>query len=237
MLDVDTFLTTLYVLVDEGDKTALPPDPPVPGPAPALSRSETLTLALFGQWSQFPSERAFYRFAVRHLRSAFPGLPDRTQYNRQVRRLAHHLITLGQWIAARLLEALTLTDALDGTDIAYEVVDSLGIAVRHNQRRGRGWLAGQAARGYCNRLGWYLGFHVLTVVTPQGLITGFGIAPGNSADQGLAETLLAARHAPQASPLRQRLPEAGVSHADGYYLYLADTGFEGARWVRGWRER
>jgi len=232
MLDVDTFLTTLYVLVDECDKTALPAEPPTTGPASALSRSEALTLALFGQWSQFPSERAFYRYAERHLRPAFPTLPARSQYNRHVRRVAPHLIAVGQWVAARLLETLTTTAPTEGTDLAYEVVDSLGVAVRHTQRRGRGWLPGQAMRGYCNRLGWYLGFHVLTVVTPQGLITGFGIAPGNSADQGLAETLLAARQSPH---LRQRLPEAGVSHADGYYL--ADTGFEGARWVRGWRER
>ena len=47
MLDVDTFLTTLYVLVDECNKAILPAAPPTPGPAPALSRSEALTLALF----------------------------------------------------------------------------------------------------------------------------------------------------------------------------------------------
>lgn len=68
MLDVDTFLTTLYVLVDECDKTVLSPDPPTPGPASALSRSEALTLAIFGQWGCFASERAFYRYAERHLR-------------------------------------------------------------------------------------------------------------------------------------------------------------------------
>ena len=232
MLDVDTFLTTLYVLVDECDKTALPPEPPTTGPASALSRSEALTLALFGQWSQFPSERAFYRYAERRLRAAFPTLPHRSQYNRQVRRLTDHLIAVGQWVATRLQEALATTSAVDGTDTGYEVVDSLGVAVRHNQRRGHGWLAGQAARGYCNRLGWYVGLHVLTVVTPNGIITGFGIAPGNSADQGLAETVFAARHT---AALRQRLPEAGTAQADGYYL--ADTGFEGVRWVRGWRER
>ncbi len=225
MLDVDTFLTTLYVLVDECDKGMLPPEPTTPGPAPALSRSEALTLALFGQWGTFPSERAFYRYAQRHLRTAFPTLPARSQYNRQLRRLAHPLIAVGQWVAARLRETLA---AASGADDAYEVVDSLGVATRHNQRRGQGWLPGQAARGYCNRLGWYIGFHVLTVVTPQGIITGFGIAPGDSSNQWLAETLLAARHCPQS-----RLPEVGPPSAAG--AYLADTGFEGARWVQQWR--
>lgn len=127
MLDVDTFLTTRYVLVDECDKTVLPPEPPPPDPAPALSRSEALTLALFGQWSQFPSERAFYRYAIRHVRPAFPTLPARSQYNRQVRHLTHHVIALGQWVAARLHTALATTSALDGTAIGYEVLDSLGV--------------------------------------------------------------------------------------------------------------
>ena len=223
MLDVDTFLTTLYVLVDECDKTVLPPDPVTPGPAPALSRSEALTLALFGQWSVFASERAFYRYAERHLRPAFPTLPTRSPYNRHLRRLSAHLITVGQWVAARLLDVLN-----PQVPCAYEVVDSLGAATRHNQRRGCGWLPGQAARGYCNRLGWYVGFHVLTVVTPQGIMTGFGIAPGNSADQLLADTLFAARATPQ-----PRLPEVGAAQAGG--SYVADTGFEGDQWVRHWR--
>jgi hypothetical protein len=48
MVDIDTFLTTLYVMVDDFCKTALPAESP-PGPAAALSRSEVLTLAIFGQ--------------------------------------------------------------------------------------------------------------------------------------------------------------------------------------------
>ncbi len=74
MVDVDTFLTTLYVMVDDFCTTSLPPEPH-PGPQAALSRSEVVTLALFGQWQRFGSERGFYRYAQRHLRPAFPQLP------------------------------------------------------------------------------------------------------------------------------------------------------------------
>jgi hypothetical protein len=49
MVDVDTFLTTLYVMVDDFCKTSLPLDLH-PGPQAALSRSEVVPLALFGQW-------------------------------------------------------------------------------------------------------------------------------------------------------------------------------------------
>jgi hypothetical protein len=85
MVDVDTFLTTLYVMVDDFCQLSLPSDLH-PGPQAALSRSEVVTLALFGQWQGFGSERGFYRYAQRHLRTAFPSLPTREQFNRQVRR-------------------------------------------------------------------------------------------------------------------------------------------------------
>jgi hypothetical protein len=85
MIDVDTFLTTLYVMVDDFCTLSLPSDPH-PGLQAALSRSEVVTLALFGQWQSFGSARGFYRYAQRHLRAAFPQLPSREQYNRPVRR-------------------------------------------------------------------------------------------------------------------------------------------------------
>lgn len=55
MVDVDTFLTILYVMVDDFCKASLPPESR-PGPQAALSRSEVVTLALFGQWQGFGSQ-------------------------------------------------------------------------------------------------------------------------------------------------------------------------------------
>jgi hypothetical protein len=60
MVDRDTFLTTLYVMVDDFCKTSLPVESQ-PGPAAALSRSAVLTLAIFGPWQGFGSERGLYR--------------------------------------------------------------------------------------------------------------------------------------------------------------------------------
>src|SRR5262245_3749343 len=85
MVDVDTFLTTLYVLVDDFCLLSLPPAPH-PGPQAALSRSAVVTLALCGQWQGFGSERGFSRYAQRHLRAAFPQLPTREPYKRQGRQ-------------------------------------------------------------------------------------------------------------------------------------------------------
>ena len=70
MLDVDTFLTTLYVIVDDFCHSLSPRRRP--GPQASLSESEVLTLAIFARWSRFTSERDFYRYAHTKLRNAYP---------------------------------------------------------------------------------------------------------------------------------------------------------------------
>lgn len=213
---VDTFLTTLYVMVDDFCKAQLPAEVSTQPPA-SLARSEVITLAMFGQWAPFRSERAFYRYARRHLRRAFPTLPDRSQFNRLER--AHWPATAAFFVF--------LGDALEARAVAFENLDGFGVATRNAQRRGDGWLAGQADLGRCNRLGWYEGLHVLTAATRAGVLTGVGVAPASTKDQTLAETFFAARHA--ADP---RLPTVGPP-ARG--VYVADNGFEGeaahARWA------
>lgn len=49
MLDMNTFLTLLYVSVDDFDKAVLPPIAPTPSPDPALTRAKVITLAVAGQ--------------------------------------------------------------------------------------------------------------------------------------------------------------------------------------------
>jgi hypothetical protein len=216
MYDVDTFLTILYVTIDDFDKTQ-PAAPARPGPAAALSASEVLTLALFSQWSQFESERAFYRYAVRHLRPLFPSLPHRSQLNRLLRASHDGLVAIALWLAQTLQTRDDLYEALDGT----------GVPVRNVKRRGAGWLAGQAEVGWCPRVGWYEGFRLLTAVTRQGVITGFALGPATRKDQPLAETFLAARRFPQA-----RLPSVGT-RTPGWYV--VDTGFEGRALLAHWQ--
>ena len=208
MVDVDTFLTILYVMADDFCKTSLPPESH-PGPQAALSRSEVVTLALFGQWQGFGSERGFYRYAQRHLRAAFPALPAREQYNRQVRRQHAALVAFFLYLV-RLLAA---------QGCIYEALDSTGVPTRDAKRRGAGWLPGLADIGWSNRLGWYEGVHLLLAVTPTGVITGFGCGAASTKDQPLAETFFALRRFPQ-----PRLASVG---APAQSPYVVDKGFEG----------
>jgi hypothetical protein len=216
-MDLDTFLTTVYVMTDDYVQATQLAWPAATGLDPRLSVSEVLTLALLSRWRIFDSERDFYGYARRHWRSAFPGLPDRSQFNRLLRASLEHLCGLSQHLAA-LAEPVAA---------AYEALDTMSCATRHVKRRGNGWLAGEANIGASNRLGWYEGLNVITSVTPRGVITGFGCAPASTKEQPYAETFLAARAYPQAG-----LPEVGP-RAKG--LYLADNGFCGtarhAQWA------
>lgn len=91
MEDLDTFLTVLYVMVDDLCKQHQLLRPQRRGPAPKLGVSEIITLALFGQWARFSSERAFYRFVQRHLKAAFPNLPDHSQFRKSLVPSSHSL--------------------------------------------------------------------------------------------------------------------------------------------------
>lgn len=215
MVDPATFLTELYVIIDDWDKTQ-PADPPRPGPPPNLSRSEVLTLAVFAQWATFASERGFYRWATRHLRPLFPTLPSRQQFLVAQRRSSRLLEELAVWLGTQPLTA----------ELPFEILDATGIATRDCKRRGAGWLPQIAAVGQCTRLGWYEGTRLLVCSTPIGAITGYGLAPANTNDRRLADTFLAARHTPH-----PQLPSIGRSPTD---RYLADKGFTGLAWETHW---
>jgi hypothetical protein len=206
-------------MIDDFCQSHWPLNPCHPGPQAALSEAEVVTLTVFGQWAQFGSERAFYRYAERHLRAAFPTLPHRSQFNRLQRQVADVTVAFG----------LSLLELMQAQNCLYERIDSSGIATRDAKRRGAGWLPGQADIGWSNRLGWYEGFHLLTAVAPTGAITGFGFGPASAHDQRLLETFLAAR-----AGLLERLGSVGKP-AQG--VYIADKGFAGAKPHARWREQ
>lgn len=218
MLDVDTFLTTLYVIADDFCQSR--PTKKKPGPQASLSDSEVITLVVFARWRRFTSERDFYRYAEGHLRDAFPTLPNRSQFNRLVRSNEDLVESL----------ALHLATLLDARKRPYQALDSSAMPTRDAKRRGDGWLAGSADVGWSNSLGWYEGFSLLVAVDPTGVITGFGFGSASTADQQMAETFFALRAYPNA-----RLGSVGPPAPSGSH-YVVDKGFEGADNHRRWSE-
>ena len=215
MIDLETFLTTLYVLVDDFCKAHVSV-PILPGRPASLTISEVVTLSIFSQWYVFRSQRDFYRWAQRHLRAAFPQLPDRAEYNRLVRK--HHAIPVAF--------AQQVCQQLDAQNRPYEVLDTSGIPVRNVKRRGWGWLAGMANVGWCTRMGWFNGFRLLIAVNPEGVMTGYGFGPGSAKEQPLSDTFIYLRQHPD--------PRLGSVGKPARGTYLADQGFASrarhARW-------
>ena len=235
MTDFETFIITVYDLVDTAVRQHLPAPPRRRGRRPALTRSEVLTLALLAQLGRFSSERDFCRFARQRLRPFFPRLPHRSQLHRAFRQAEPTLAALAHHWAATL-EAQTAP---------YECLDGTGVALRSNGRRTAA-LPGFMARGRATRLGWFVGCRLLLATTPSGVVTGWAVSPGNRHDSALATALLAER-AP-ATPETPATPEAPPAPlpdpaADAIVTrtgatrpphYLADAAFAGAKLSRLW---
>src|SRR5690348_8637882 len=101
-MDQETFLTTLYVMIDDICHSQGWDEKHRPGPPASLSCSEVVTLAVFGQWARFSSERAFYRYAQGHLRAAFPTLPEREQFNRLQRSYRDVIVAFSLFLVEQM---------------------------------------------------------------------------------------------------------------------------------------
>src|SRR5215212_182304 len=137
-MDLDSFLVSLYVLVDDWWKLNRSSERPKIGRPALLTDSEVITLAILAQWPRFRSERDFWRFAWAHLRSYFPNLCSQSQFNRRIRALESEMRALQLAIARELAEPSAV----------YRVVDTTLVPAMVRVRASRkGLFCGQASFG------------------------------------------------------------------------------------------
>jgi Transposase DDE domain len=204
-VDLDSFLVSLYVSVDDWWRANHPSTPRRPGRPALLADSEVLTLAILAQWPRFRSERDFWRFASSHLREYFPKLCSQSQFNRRVRALEPELRALQKALAGNLCDPSAVYRVMDTTLIPAIV------RVRASRK---GLFLGQATFGRsASKTEWVYGFKVALVVDPDGVVTAFGLAAASSDERPIGEALVA---------------------RDRHEAYLADKGFTGAQWERRW---
>ncbi len=206
-MDLDSFLVALYVLVEDWYQETYPEPARGPGRPARLSDGEVLTLAILAQWPRWRSERDFWRFADLYLRAYFPNLVGQSQLNRRVRPLEPELRALQR----------DLADTLAGGSEVYRVIDTTLIpAIVRVRACRKGLFAGQAAFGRCaSKTEWVYGFKVALSVSPEGVITSFGLAEANCDERPVGEFLV---------------------DLDGHDIYLADKGFSSVEWERHWLE-
>ena len=243
-MTLDTFLVALYSTVDDlYQKHYAPHKPKRRGKKPDLSDSEVLTLAICAQWHG-ASQRAFIRYAAEHWRSYFPRLLSQSACNRRSRDLTGVLTDMVATVARDMQAYLA----------PYQALDTVPVPLMRRRRGQHHRLFGAEAaigRGGCDR-DWYYGCKLLLSVTPQGIGTGFVLAPANTEDRWVAESFLCWRHDPYQAPISpEEMPRRGNGQAyvgptgplgrrDGVGEmsagpYVADNGFFGALWQSHWR--
>jgi hypothetical protein len=184
--DLDTFVTALYVTIDDAlrMRPELAPWRPRVGLAPKVSDAELVTLAVLQALWGFTSETRFLRHASAHLRPWFPYIPMQSGYNKRLRKSAAQLKAL-----LRLLAADT-----EYFDDDTWVIDSTPLECgRSRPTVERSDLAGWASYGYCashSRFFWGLRLHL--VCTPVGLPITFALADPKLDEREVARHLLEA---------------------------------------------
>ena len=248
-MDIETFFTELYVIVDECYKTRIAGSMKTHGgPAPKLSDSEVLTIALAGEWRSgvaWDSERGVVRWVNKHGRAMFPNMVERSAFNERVRRLWGALIMIQQMVG----------EWLSSPQDVYECVDSVPLPAFSNGQacREEGHWLWESRTGHGGTSGgFYTGDQVLASVTPSGVVTGWLVGNADIDERWLLSAFLSARaggttfSGPARDPhqVRSRQPVPPVGHIGAFQAvgrdlarpYLADRGFNSLRWQQHWQQ-
>lgn len=177
MLDKATVLTTLFTIVDDAMKgsTVIQEILKRPGPTPRLSDSEVVTIALYQELIGEPREDHFFRLYQEPLRAYFPGLNERSRYNRRKRDLWSVMLAVRMSLQI-ILKAFELE--------ATAVIDSVPVpCVGYKRDKQASDFAGTADYGVCSSKAMkYFGFKLHTIVSLTGVLMGFVLTPANRYD-------------------------------------------------------
>jgi hypothetical protein len=247
-MDLDTFLTTLYVLVDDWYQTqSVPAQQPRAGAPVTMSDSEVLTVAVAGQWRvgvPWQSERGVVRYMQAHGRGWFPTMLERSAFNQRVRNLCGMFIRLQQAVETWL----------QSPEDVYQVLDSVPLIAfsnSHAQRTKHHWLWQSSLGHGGTQGGWFYGDHLLLSVQRNGAVSGWVVGAAHLNDRWLVEAFLSARTGqpqlqgppPNAHEPRSKRPLPPGGHVGAWIgvgawteqPYLADRGLNGRRWRDHWR--
>jgi Transposase DDE domain len=177
MLDKATVLTTIFTIVDDTMKGSAVIQHALkrPGPDPSLSDSELVTIALYQELIGEPREDHFFRLHHSSLQTFFPGLNERSRYNRRKRDLWSVILAVRVSLQI-VLEALQLeeTAAIDSAPVP---------CVGYKRAKLASDFVGTADYGVCSSKAMkYFGYKFHSVVSLTGTILGFLLTPASRYD-------------------------------------------------------
>jgi Transposase DDE domain len=178
---------------------------PRPGPEGLISDHELIALAVAQAATGICSDRQFLGTVDRLLPGWFPHLPDQTQYNRRLRRLA-------PWIASVQLQVAELI-----ADGPIRLVDGKLIAcANYPGCASKSQFAGHASYGYCPSKSLFVwGMRLVMMVDIKGTPVGYDLVGPKTGQEREAAWALACAH-----------PAS---------LLFADGGFRGAEYEQTMR--
>jgi IS5 family transposase len=151
------------------------------GTSPALSDAEALTVMIVGEWLGCANDAALYRQAHLHWQSAFPTLPHRTSFTRQIANLWQVIQGLWQHL-------LTLSGALLGNLYIADSFPLVSCGWTRAPLRRR--FRAEGSNGYCaSKKMRYFGLKAHLLVHQTGLIVGMALTPANANDREILDGL------------------------------------------------
>ena len=215
--DLDTLLVALYVeLTDRIIPAARPHHRAGPGRPPAVSDAELVCLAVAQVLLRYHDEHHWLRAAPARVGHLFPRLLSQPEYNRRLRKVAWLLEAALRWLADHTPATAELLRLLDGTPV---------VCGRSRTTATRSALAGWAGYGHDpshHCFSW--GSRLLLVTTPEGTVTGFGLAnPKLLGERQAVVGLLQQVPANRPAPGTLLVGDKGVAGRD-FHALLASMG-------------
>jgi Transposase DDE domain len=216
--DLDTLLTALYVELTDRIIPSCGRGRSGPGRPPEVTDAELVCLAVAQVLLRYDDERHWLRAAPRWVGHLFPRLLAQSEYNSRLKAAAPLMEAALRWLAGHTPATAEPLRLMDATPIPC------GQSVITARRSG---LAGWAGYGYCpSHSRWYWGAKLLLIVTPEGTVTGFGLAnPKLFGEREQARQMLNDHPANRPAPGTGIVTDKGLSGEDTE-AFFASPGLE-----------
>jgi IS5 family transposase len=176
-MELTDFITTVFVMVDDLVMKCFPARTlRSRGALPRLSDSEVITMEVVGEFLGIHTDSGIWRYFVRHWRSLFPEIGDRTAFGRQ----AANLWYVKAWLWHRLSEE---------HPSALHIIDSMPLPVCRFARA-------RHVRGFRDTASWgkswgetFFGYKLHLKISDTGMIHAFALGPANEHDIHYVEPL------------------------------------------------
>jgi hypothetical protein len=204
--DLDTLLTALYVELTDCIIPSRGSSRRGPGRPAELTDAELVCVALAQVLLRYDDERHWLRAAPARVGHLFPKLLGQSEYNDRLKAAAPLMEAALRWLADHTPGSAELLRLMDGTPVPCG--QSVITAKRSD-------LFGYAGYGYCAAHSrWYWGTRLMLITTPDGTVTGYGLAnPKLAGERDEVQQMLTSQPASR--------PQPGT-------IIVADKGFAGA---------